>query len=154
MARPLARLRVAAVQARPKAAGVVEEAARRPNRPVPWQKAQMVIPTLAVFGTSRTHQRRESKGLTRQPVVDAAVPVVDAAALKAAELPERQVLQAADPVALRSQQSALLAAVDLPAAARRVAADSVAAEADGWSIRQTEKSRTRPRREPSSRTSS
>jgi hypothetical protein len=46
---------------------------------------------------------------------------------------------------------ALLAAVELRAV---VAVGSVAAEPDGFSIHQTEKSRTRPRREPSSKISS
>jgi len=159
MARRLAVL-PAVVEARARAAAEGDEGAvRRHSPPVRWRKLRMVIPTLAVFGTSRTLRGRESKGLTRRPVVVAVAAEVAVAALRAA----------AEPKAMWRQSP--LGAVALPVVARRVARAArvvallveeelaaaglvAAAEPDGLSIHQTAKSHTRPRQEPSSRTSS
>jgi hypothetical protein len=90
MARRLAALRVAAVQARPRAAEavVVAVAVRPRHQRVPWRGLRTGIPTSVDFGTFRTRRLRESKGLTRRPVavVVAAAAVVAVAALAAAEL--------------------------------------------------------------------
>jgi hypothetical protein len=160
-----AALRVVAVQAQPKGAeAVVAAAAVRRRRPrVPWRKLLMAIPTSVDFGTSRTPQRRESRGLTRlraAVVVDAALAVVAAVAAQ----------RAAEPLRVVAMSRPLLrAAVALPVAAVRVVARRVALvlralavlqlaaeaeEADGFLIHQTVKSRTRRKQEPNSRTSS
>ncbi len=129
----------------------------------------MAIPTLAVFGTSRTLRGRESKDLTRQPVVVAVAVVVaavlgveallvvrrqqSAAVLLAAEaLPVVVLPVEALPVVARGVAQ-VDRAVALPAAEPRVGELAVAA-ADGLLIHQTERSHTRRRREPSSKTSS
>src|SRR5271166_2558378 len=55
------------------AAGAAEAAVRRRSPPVPCRELLTTIPTLAVFGTSRTRRRRASKGLTHRPVADVAL---------------------------------------------------------------------------------
>jgi hypothetical protein len=180
MARPPAVLR-AAVQGQPRAVvqgqprAVVVEAVpavgvRRQRPPVPWRKLRMVIPTLAVFGTFRTRLRRASKGLMRRPaavvapvaVLAVAAVVAPAAAEPLARVPAEALLVAEVPLVVRWRSQVPM--VVLLVVARRVAqvdraalllqlAAAVAA-ADGFLIHQTEKSRTPPKRELSSRTSS
>jgi hypothetical protein len=81
--------------ARPRAAeaAVVDEVARQRNLPAPCRKLRMVIPTLAVFGTSRTRRLRESKSLTRLRVVVAALEVAAAEDAAVAAVVRRMVLQ-------------------------------------------------------------
>jgi hypothetical protein len=97
MARPLAALPAVARQAVLAAvvvgAAVAAAAARRHSPPVPCRKLRMVIPTLAVFGTSRTRRLRESKSLTRLRVVVAALEVAAAEDAAVAAVVRRIVLQ-------------------------------------------------------------